>query len=168
MKIARDFSMHIEGSSLPDVKTLIALLCQFELEQLLNKPTHSNGGCLDLIITREDVSVMPKYIYTYTIVSYLLPSSKTIYILGKVCNRKKFNELILSWPSIKSFVPKSRKPCLYSCQNPIWTIWLNNESYLKLSSLQHERLRSVINLCHKGLTQNIQHVNAVLESMTAN
>ena len=52
--ITGDFNIHMESL---DNKYTIELADMFELNQLVTKPTHQNGGLIDLVITSDNSSV---------------------------------------------------------------------------------------------------------------
>jgi hypothetical protein len=55
--ILGDFNVHVNNITEPDTIKLNELICQYNLSQHVSIPTHRDGNTLDIILTREDISV---------------------------------------------------------------------------------------------------------------
>ena len=56
--VAGDFNIHVDKVSDPSVRNLSEILSSFGLTQYVDFPTHTSGHCLDLIITKQDDSLI--------------------------------------------------------------------------------------------------------------
>ena len=69
-----DFNFHNENASNADAEKLRTLLFSLGLEQHVKEPTHPNGHCLDLVMTRSSELDFHNLIVPETVISDHAPT----------------------------------------------------------------------------------------------